>query len=187
MPHVAAIAPPGDDTLFFAGDIGQRIFQHPVSWKARGIEVRGRSSTLKVCYRTLRQIRSVADRLLPGALRDPDGNEEERTGTISVFDGPAPVIAVLADAAEERVAGFLRSAVADGIDPGEIGLFIRSPEVIGRARAASEASGHAEPDCGFRDASRERSGISRRRGDGLGSGYPPARIPHRRGGRRRRT
>jgi hypothetical protein len=85
--------------------------------------VRGRSSTLKVCYRTSRQIRSVADRLLPGALRDPDGNEEERAGTISVFDGPAPVIAVLADAAEEieRVADFLRSAVADGIDPGEIG------------------------------------------------------------------
>lgn len=56
------------------------------------------------------------------------------------------MIAVLADAAEEveRVAGFLRSAVADGIDPGEIGLFIRSPEVIGRARAASEASGLAD-------------------------------------------
>ncbi len=35
-------------------------------------------------------------------------------------------------------------AVADGIDPGEIGLFVRSPEVIGRARAASEASGLAD-------------------------------------------
>jgi hypothetical protein len=34
--------------------------------------------------------------------------------------------------------------IADGIDPSEIGLFIRSPEVIGRARAASEASGVAE-------------------------------------------
>jgi len=139
---------------------------------------------LKVCYRTSRQIRSVADRLLPGAMRDPDGNEEERAGTISVFDGPAPVIAVLADAAEEieRVAGFLRSAVADGIDPAEIGLFVRSPEVIGRARAASEASGLADQGRGFRDASGEGSGISRRRGDGLRSGYSPAGSPHRRGG-----
>ena len=146
LSFLAAIAPPGEDALFFAGDIGQRIFQHPFSWKALGIEVRGRSSTLKVCYRTSRQIRSVADRLLPGALRDPDGNEEERAGTISVFDGPTPVIAVLADAAAEieRVAGFLRSAVAEGIDPGEIGLFVRSPEVIGRARAAAEASGLAD-------------------------------------------
>jgi hypothetical protein len=142
LSFLAAIAPPGQDALFFAGDIGQRIFQHPFSWRALGIEVRGRSSTLKVCYRTSRQIRSVADRLLPGALRDPDGNEEERTGTISVFDGPTPVIAVLSDAAEEieRVADFLRSAAADGIDPGEIGLFVRSPEAIGRPRAASEAS-----------------------------------------------
>jgi hypothetical protein len=134
------------DALFFAGDIGQRIFQHPFSWKALGIDVRGRSSTLKVCYRTSRQIRSVADRLLPGALRDPDGNEEERAGTISVFDGPAPVIAVAADTAQEikRVADFLRGAVADGIEPSEIGVFVRSPEVIGRARAALEASGLAD-------------------------------------------
>jgi hypothetical protein len=52
LSFLAAIAPPGDDVLFFAGEIGQRIFQHPFSWKALGIEVRGRSSTLKVCYRT---------------------------------------------------------------------------------------------------------------------------------------
>ena len=146
LSFLAAIAPSGEDALFFAGDIGQRIFQHPFSWKALGIDVRGRSSTLKVCYRTSRQIRSVADRLLPGALRDPDGNEEERAGTISVFDGPAPLIAVVADAAQEieRVADFLRSAIADGIEPTEIGLFVRSPEVIGRARAALEASGFAD-------------------------------------------
>lgn len=138
LAFLSAIAPPGDDGLFFAGDIGQRIFQHPFSWKALGIEVRGRSANLKVCYRTSRQIRSVADRLLPGALRDPDGNEEERTGTISVFEGPAPDVVVLADTQgeAEKVADFLRTAVTDGINPNEIGVFVRSPEVIGRARAA---------------------------------------------------
>jgi superfamily I DNA/RNA helicase len=139
---LAAIAPAGEDTLFFAGDIGQRIFQHPFSWKSLGIEVRGRSSTLKVCYRTSRQIRTVADRLLPGALRDPDGNEEERAGTISVFDGPVPEIALLDDAEKEvaKVADYLRDAIGEGISPNEIGLFVRSPEVIGRARAAAEAA-----------------------------------------------
>lgn len=139
---LAAIAPSGEDALFFAGDIGQRIFQHPFSWKALGIEVRGRSSTLKVCYRTSRQIRTVADRLLPGALRDPDGNEEERTGTVSVFDGPVPEIALLDDAEKEiaKVADYLRAAIGEGISPNEIGLFVRSPEVIGRARSAAEAA-----------------------------------------------
>ncbi len=42
------------------------------------------------------------------------------------------------------MADFLRSAIADGIEPTEIGLFVRSPEVIGRARAALEASGFAD-------------------------------------------
>lgn len=139
---LAAIAPAGEDTLFFAGDIGQRIFQHPFSWKALGIEVRGRSSTLKVCYRTSRQIRTVADRLLPSALRDPDGDEEERSGTVSVFDGPAPEVVLLDDAEKEvaKVADYLRDAIGEGISPNEIGLFVRSPEVIGRARAAAEAA-----------------------------------------------
>jgi ATP-dependent exoDNAse (exonuclease V) beta subunit len=56
------------------------------------------------------------------------------------------VIAVAADTAQEikRVADFLRGAVADGIEPSEIGVFVRSPEVIGRARAALEASGLAD-------------------------------------------
>ena len=124
-----ALAALGEDALFFAGDIGQRIFQHPFSWKALGIEVRGRSSTLKVCYRTSRQIRTVADRLLPGALRDRDGNDEKRTGTVSVFEDPTPEMSVLPDTRQEieAVAEFLRSAAGDGIQPGEIGLFVRSP------------------------------------------------------------
>jgi hypothetical protein len=105
--------------------------------------VRGRSSTLKVCYRTSRQIRTVADRLLPGAMRDPDGNEEERTGTVSVFEGPAPEMVVPPDGQQEieAVTEFLRSAVGDGIQPAEIGLFVRSPDEIGRARAAVDAAG----------------------------------------------
>src|SRR6185312_11333428 len=84
--------------------------------------------------------------LLPGALRDPDGNEEERAGTISVFEGPAPTIEIAPDAAGEsiRVADFLRSAIDDGIAVDEIGLFVRTPEAIGRARAALDVAGLGE-------------------------------------------
>ena len=39
------------NALFFAGDLGQRIFQQPFSWKALGIDVRGRSATLRINYR----------------------------------------------------------------------------------------------------------------------------------------
>jgi hypothetical protein len=44
--HATSSCANGANALFFAGDIGQRIFQHPFSWRAVGIEVRGRPSSL---------------------------------------------------------------------------------------------------------------------------------------------
>jgi len=85
---LAALAPTGTDALFFAGDLGQRIFQQPFSWKELGVDVRGRSSTLAINYRTSHQIRRMADRLLPPAVRDVDGLGDERDRTVS-FNGPA--------------------------------------------------------------------------------------------------
>lgn len=138
-----ALAPEGEDSLFFAGDLGQRIFQPPFSWKALGVDVRGRSTTLKVNYRTSHQIREAADRLLPGAVQDMDGREEARKGTVSVFDGPRPQVLKLADEAAEREAilDFLAAARADGIAPDEIGLFVRDRPQLDRARAIAQAAG----------------------------------------------
>jgi hypothetical protein len=64
------------NALFFAGDLGQRIFQQPFSWKALGVDVRGRSRTLRVNYHTSHQIRAEADRLLGPEVTDVDGNAE---------------------------------------------------------------------------------------------------------------
>lgn len=133
----AALAPARPDALFLAGDIGQRIFQHPYSWASLGVDVRGRSQTLKVCYRTSQQIRRAADRLLPTVLRDTDGLEDERRGIISVFDGPQPEVKSAASIAEES--GLVRKTVetwlAEGIAPHEIGLFVRTSQLVPRARA----------------------------------------------------
>ncbi len=134
----AALAPAKQDGLFLSGDIGQRIFQHPFSWASLGVDVRGRSYTLKVCYRTSQQIRRAADRLLPVLLRDGDGLEDERRGIISVFDGPVPEVKSLATIAAE--ADTVRQAVgswlSEGIASQEIGLFVRTPELVARAQAA---------------------------------------------------
>ena len=94
---LAAIVPAGPDTLFFAGDLGQRIFQPPFSWLSQGVDVRGRATVLKVNYRTSHQIRRRADLLLPLQVRDVDGLEEGRKGTISVFEGPEPEVRLLDD------------------------------------------------------------------------------------------
>ena len=134
----AAIAPEIDNALFLAGDLGQRIFQHPYSWKSLGVDVRGRSFTLKICYRTSQQIRLSADRLLPSILRDVDGNEDERSGTQSVFEGPIPEVRTYASKKEENaaIAEFVAEALANDIEPKEIGIIVRTPGLVRRAKAA---------------------------------------------------
>jgi superfamily I DNA/RNA helicase len=143
---LAAVTPNGPDSLFFAGDLGRRIFQDPFSWKALGVDIRGRSRTLKVNYRTSHQIRQAADRLLPKIVQDVDGNEQDRRGTVSVFNGPDPEIETFADAEREieGVAEWIGKIVADGIAPSEIGIFVRSNGQLARARAAVKAAGHTQ-------------------------------------------
>ncbi|MGH7070138.1 MAG: UvrD-helicase domain-containing protein, partial [Acetobacteraceae bacterium] len=142
----AALAPAKPDGMFLAGDVGQRIFRHPFSWVSLGVDVRGRSQTLKVCYRTSEQIRRAADKLLPGVLRDADGLEDERRGVISVFNGPAPEVDCLTSAAAEAdtVRRTVETWLAEGIAPQEIGLFVRTPQLVARARAAIAGLAGAE-------------------------------------------
>ena len=124
--------------MFFAGDLGQRIFQQPFSWKGLDVDVRGRSRTLHVNYRTSHQIRSRADRLLGPEVTDVDGNTESRRGTVSVFNGLPPTIRSFASAADEitAVAQWLADCSAAGITPAEIGVFVRSDSELDRAHQA---------------------------------------------------
>ena len=137
-----AIVPDFADAMFFAGDIGQRIFQQPFSWKGLGIDVRGRSFTLKVNYRTSHQIRRMADSLLPDNVRDVDGEEDQRKGTVSVFDGVEPVVVIAPTPEEEIVsaATFLKGLINTGVAPSEIGIFCRSNDEIARAAKVAEAA-----------------------------------------------
>jgi superfamily I DNA/RNA helicase len=144
--HVRFFAALGADrpnALFFAGDLGQRIFQQSFSWKALGVDVRGRSRTLRVNYRTSHQIRNQADRLLGPEATDVDGNKEDRSDTVSVFNGPPPAIRVLKNEADEikSVATWLSERTKGGILPHEFGLFVRSDAQLDRAEAAAKKAG----------------------------------------------
>lgn len=143
LKFLAALGGGRPNSLFFAGDLGQRIFQQPFSWKALGVEVRGRSRTLRINYRTSHQIRMQADRLLGPELADVDGNVEERRGTISVFNGPPPVIKPLGSHEEETeaVAQWLVERVNEGVLPHEIGVFVRSQSELDRAQATVKSAG----------------------------------------------
>jgi len=65
---IAALVAPGPRPLFFAGDIGQRIYQWPFPWISAGVDVRGRAQRLRVNYRTSSEIRRFSDALLPAKL-----------------------------------------------------------------------------------------------------------------------
>lgn len=140
---LAALGANRPNALFFAGDLGQRIFQQPFSWKALGVDIRGRSAILKINYRTSHQIRMQADRLLGPEVADVDGNTEGRNGTISVFNGAPPRIQVLTSPEEEcvTVGEWLAARKNEGILAHEIGIFVRSQAELDRARTAVGKSG----------------------------------------------
>lgn len=146
--HLRFLAALGGDrpnSLFFAGDLGQRIFQQPFSWKALGVDIRGRARTLHVNYRTSHQIRMQADRLLGPEVSDVDGNTEDRGNTISVFNGPAPTIRVLDSVKAEiaTVSKWIMDLKKEGVAPHELGVFVRSAAELDRARAAVKDAGLA--------------------------------------------
>ncbi len=135
---LASLAADQPDGLFFAGDLGQRIFQQPFSWRSLDVDVRGRSSALRINYRTSHQIRTQADRLLPSTLADIDGNAEDRRGTVSVFNGPPPIVETFDDPEQEveGIGKWLAARIGEGVEPHEIGIFVRSPRELRRARNA---------------------------------------------------
>src|SRR5665647_2173345 len=70
---------------------------------------------------------------------------ETRSGTISVFNGPAPTINTFdsQDAEIEGIAAWLKERIGNGLQPEEIGVFVRSEAQIPRAKAALDAAGLA--------------------------------------------
>jgi hypothetical protein len=140
---LAALAARRPNSLFFAGDTGQRIYQQPFSWRALGVDIRGRSNALRVNYRTSHQIRTQADRLLGPVVSDADGNPEERGSTVSVFNGAHPVVKVYSNEGQETgaVAQWIRDRQGDRLAPHEIAVFVRSDAELGRAQAAVDQAG----------------------------------------------
>ena len=143
LKFLAAVGGSRPNALFFAGDLGQRIFQTAFSWKSLGVDVRGRSRTLTVNYRTSHQIRAQADRLLAQEIADVDGNTDVRKGTVSVFNGPVPTVNEF-DSAPQEVAGvgdWLKAQTEAGLAPHEMGVFVRSDAELERAQQAVQHAG----------------------------------------------
>ncbi len=70
-------------------------------------------------------------------------NIEDRNDTVSVFNGPPPLIHVLKTESEEAdaVANWIKETSTTGVLPHEFGVFVRSAAQIGRAQAAVKKAG----------------------------------------------
>lgn len=115
--------------LFFCGDEGQRIYKGRASWLSLGVDVRGRSSRLRINYRTTEQIRRQADRLLPGSVRD---GESEPNDTVSLLSGPPPELGGSDHPGAERdkLAAWLIARREEGLALHEIALFARTHKLV---------------------------------------------------------
>jgi superfamily I DNA/RNA helicase len=135
----------GGPTLFLVGDGHQRLYTRPVSLRAAGIEVRGRSVRLRLNYRTTQGICRAAVAVMAGVDSDTLDVEahEARAGADhagadydggyrSVRAGPPPErhVCVDADAEADVVADVIRASSMEGGAP---------TLVLARTRAALSA------------------------------------------------
>ncbi|MCI0663314.1 MAG: AAA family ATPase, partial [Acidobacteria bacterium] len=90
---IRAIAPEGPNDLFLVGDAHQRIYGRKIALRNCGINIQGRSSALRINYRTTEQIRTWAMSMLQGVeVDDLDGERRVEKGYISLLSGPVPEI-----------------------------------------------------------------------------------------------
>lgn len=139
------------DGLFFAGDIGQRVCRYAFPWSQYGIDLRGKSKTLKINYRTTQEIRTFADKLVTLSQTDPDGEKHDRTQTISLLKGPQPQLKIY-DSIEDEIAGvakWLNKLKAEkNISANNIAIFVRSDDELERAYEAYKLSDYSgDPRC----------------------------------------
>nr|WP_246581066.1 3'-5' exonuclease [Deinococcus aestuarii] len=148
------------DHLLLAMDEGQRIYQRAFSMRALGLNFQGRSTRLKLNYRTSRQIRELADRVLPGTLRDADEAVERRL-TLSRFQGPPPTVLHLPNPEAEfaHLGRWLEERLAGGLSPAEIAVFTRHDPVTTAARVQA-ITGHAAAVVGQGDEATDPRKIS---------------------------
>jgi superfamily I DNA/RNA helicase/mRNA-degrading endonuclease RelE of RelBE toxin-antitoxin system len=132
---VRAIAgPERPDDLFLVGDAHQRIYGHPVSLTACGIQVRGRrSQTLRLNYRTTGSICRWSLQALTGIeVDDLDDGKADRRGYISLREGPAPMVQVFPNAKEEEaaVAKLVLGAIDRGLPAESICVVARTKHLL---------------------------------------------------------
>ncbi|MEU7093318.1 UvrD-helicase domain-containing protein [Kitasatospora aureofaciens] len=140
-----AAVPSGPDDLFITGDPHQRIYDSRVSLSSLGIQVKGRTSRLRINYRSTEEILAWSAGIIGSvAVEDLGGEgEDSLAGYRSLLRGRRPHVeghgseqAEIA-AVVERIEGW----IAQGIRPADIGVSSRFNVLLDKARDRLVSSG----------------------------------------------
>lgn len=139
-----AMLQPCDNDLFIVGDAHQRIYGTKVVLGRCGIEIRGRSRTLRVNYRTTDETSRWAVSLLDGIeFDDLDEGTDDQRGYRSLLHGDPPVLRHFNSFSDE--VEYIRSLLADieqqGMPLRRVCLVARTKKDRDRYSGALEANG----------------------------------------------
>lgn len=133
---IRALAPQDEqeNALFLCADMRQRIYRPATPWIRFGIDTRGRSYTLRVNYRTTRQIQDFAESVLPTAIEDAQEDEARILSDrpIALMRGVVPEVRGYENIPTEMrgLKEWIYRCLNENIQPGEIAIFARSENAL---------------------------------------------------------
>lgn len=135
-----------ENDIFIVGDAHQRIYKNKAVLSRCGINIRGRSSVLRINYRTTEEIKKAAFALLNGiAFDDLDNAYDADTGDKcqSLTHGEAPEVLALANANEEfeTILAKVKGLIDNGVSAKNICIVARTHKLLDDYIAHFTASG----------------------------------------------
>lgn len=121
--------------IFIAGDAHQRIYGKKVVMKNCDINIRGRSSILKINYRTTEETKNWAVKILKNVeVDDLDGGVDSGKGYVSLMHGPVPMVENFANFNEESefILNYIKSLNTKEFENSRICLVARTKSQLNR-------------------------------------------------------
>ena len=123
-----------ENDLFIVGDAHQRIYKNKAALSKCGINVRGRSSILRINYRTTEEIRKAAFALLNGiSFDDLDDSFDTGDRCQSLTHGKVPQVLRFGNANEEfdAVLKEIKCLIDNGVSAKNICVVARTHKLLG--------------------------------------------------------
>ena len=139
-----AAAAHGPNDMFITGDAHQRIYGPQVSLAEMGVNIRGRSSKLRINYRTTAQILRWSLTLMrKQVVDDLDGGLDSMAGCRSEMRGSEPVLTGLTTTKKEleHLVHTVEEWTRAGVLPEEIGVSARANRSVEQAVEELEKAG----------------------------------------------